>query len=157
MENKPPGSPELAILSFQGGFHGRLFGSLSTTCSKPIHKVQIASIKTTLISWLTFLFCVLSAQLDIPAFDWPKAPFPKIRYPLDRYESENAREEQRCLEEVGLKCRSPIIIIALYLILYYYNVHLWRWGNLLGAQVDKRTPHTCCRSYCWADSGRRGR
>jgi 4-aminobutyrate aminotransferase/(S)-3-amino-2-methylpropionate transaminase len=76
MQNLPPGSPELSILSFQGGFHGRLFGSLTTTCSKPIHKV------------------------DIPAFDWPKAPFPKIKYPLDKYEAENRKEEDRCLEEV---------------------------------------------------------
>lgn len=44
MENKAPGSPELAILSFKSGFHGRLFGSLSATRSKAIHKVcQIVS------------------------------------------------------------------------------------------------------------------
>jgi 4-aminobutyrate aminotransferase/(S)-3-amino-2-methylpropionate transaminase len=40
MNNQKPGSPELAILSFKGGFHGRLFGALSTTRSKPIHKVK---------------------------------------------------------------------------------------------------------------------
>ena len=38
MQNEAPGSPELAILSFERGFHGRLFASGSTTCSKPIHK-----------------------------------------------------------------------------------------------------------------------
>lgn len=75
MVNQSPGAPELSILSFTSAFHGRLFGSLSTTRSKPIHK------------------------LDIPAFDWPRAPFPSSKYPLDQYEAENAAEEQRCLDE----------------------------------------------------------
>ncbi|KAF5093216.1 hypothetical protein D0Z03_002504 [Geotrichum reessii] len=76
MANAQPGSPELSILSFESAFHGRLFGSLSTTRSKPIHK------------------------LDIPAFNWPKAPFPKLQYPLEKFEKENAEEEARCLAEV---------------------------------------------------------
>lgn len=73
MENKAPGSPNLVILSFDKGFHGRLFGSLSTTRSKAIHK------------------------LDIPAFQWPKAPFPKLRYPLHEFVRENRQEEEHCL------------------------------------------------------------
>lgn len=76
MENKAPGSPQLAILSFKGAFHGRLFGSLSTTRSKPIHK------------------------LDFPAFSWPAVPFPKLRYPLEKFEYENTEEEDRCLREL---------------------------------------------------------
>ena len=76
MINQAPGSPHYSILSFQGGFHGRLFVSLSTTRSKAIHK------------------------LDIPAFEWPCAPFPKLKYPLDTHAEENAREEARCLEAV---------------------------------------------------------
>ena len=75
MNNQSPGSPEYSILSFRHGFHGRLFGSLSTTRSKPIHK------------------------LDIPAFDWPQAPFPSLKYPLSEHEADNAAEEKRCLEE----------------------------------------------------------
>ena len=75
MNNQAPGAPPLSILSFRSAFHGRLFGSLSTTRSKPIHK------------------------LDIPAFDWPQAPFPSLKYPLPQYEAENAAEEKRCLEE----------------------------------------------------------
>ncbi|KAJ8140399.1 hypothetical protein OXX80_004595 [Metschnikowia pulcherrima] len=75
MENKAPGSPDRVILSFDKGFHGRLFGSLSTTRSKAIHK------------------------LDIPAFKWPKAPFPTLKYPLNEHVKENAEEEQRCLDE----------------------------------------------------------
>lgn len=74
MANQAPGSPHLSIMSFTHGFHGRLFGSLSTTRSRPIHK------------------------LDIPAFDWPQAPFPTLQYPLHEHEAENAAEEQRCLE-----------------------------------------------------------
>lgn len=65
----------MSILSFKSAFHGRLFGSLSTTRSKPIHK------------------------LDIPAFDWPQAPFPHMRYPLSEHTAENAEEEARCLAE----------------------------------------------------------
>ncbi|KAI9864953.1 MAG: 4-aminobutyrate transaminase [Vezdaea acicularis] len=75
MSNQAPGAPNLSILSFKNAFHGRLFGSLSTTRSKPIHK------------------------LDIPAFNWPQAPFPLLKYPLDQHTAENAAEEQRCLEE----------------------------------------------------------
>ena len=76
MMNKAPGSPNYSILSFEGGFHGRLFGSLSATRSKAIHK------------------------LDIPAFDWPCAPFPKLRYPLHAHAEENAKEEAHCLQAV---------------------------------------------------------
>ncbi|RCK67796.1 4-aminobutyrate aminotransferase [Candida viswanathii] len=76
MENKLPGASDMSILSFDKGFHGRLFGSLSTTRSKAIHK------------------------LDIPAFPWPKAPFPKLKYPLSEYETENRDEEQGCLYEL---------------------------------------------------------
>jgi 4-aminobutyrate aminotransferase / (S)-3-amino-2-methylpropionate transaminase len=76
MLNHAPGSPRLSILSFTSAFHGRLFGSLSTTRSKPVHK------------------------LDIPAFDWPQAPFPALKYPLEQHAEENAAEEQRCLVEV---------------------------------------------------------
>ncbi|KAI5285322.1 hypothetical protein KEM54_000656 [Ascosphaera aggregata] len=75
MANTAPGSPQLSIMSFKSAFHGRLFGSLSTTRSKPIHKI------------------------DIPAFDWPQAPFPQLKYPLDQFAAENAAEEQRCLAE----------------------------------------------------------
>lgn len=75
MNNQKPGSPELSILSFESSFHGRTFGSLSSTRSKPIHKV------------------------DIPAFNWPKAPFPKLQYPLEDNVQANKDEEARCLEE----------------------------------------------------------
>ncbi|KAK4175016.1 putative 4-aminobutyrate aminotransferase [Triangularia setosa] len=77
MLNQSPGaSQNLSILSFKTGFHGRLFGSLSTTRSKPIHK------------------------LDIPAFDWPQATFPQLKYPLDKHAKENAAAEKAALEEV---------------------------------------------------------
>lgn len=76
MDNKSPGTSQLSILSFKSAFHGRLFGSLSTTRSKPIHK------------------------LDVPAFDWPQATFPQLKYPLDQYAAENAAAEQASLDEV---------------------------------------------------------
>ncbi len=40
MKNQAPGSPALSVLSFTSAFHGRLFGSLSATRSKAIHKVR---------------------------------------------------------------------------------------------------------------------
>src|SRR5205814_1327108 len=76
MNNQAPGSPDLSIMSFKTAFHGRLFATLSTTRSKPIHKI------------------------DIPAFNWPQASFPQLRYPLEEHVEENAAEEARCLAEV---------------------------------------------------------
>lgn len=76
MNNQSPGASQLSILSFKTGFHGRLFGSLSTTRSKPIHK------------------------LDIPAFDWPQATFPQLKYPLEEHVEENRAAEKAALEEV---------------------------------------------------------
>ncbi|KYK61442.1 4-aminobutyrate aminotransferase [Drechmeria coniospora] len=76
MRNEAPGSPNLSILSFKGSFHGRLFGTLSCTRSKPIHKI------------------------DIPAFDWPQATFPQLKYPLEQHAEENAKAEQASIDEV---------------------------------------------------------
>lgn len=90
LENSKPGSPELAIMSFANSFHGRGFGSLSTTRSKAVHK------------------------LDIPAFNWPKAPFPALKYPLDKYAEENKAEEERCLkavEDLILTWSSPVTAV----------------------------------------------
>ena len=76
MLNQAPGSPQMSILSFKTAFHGRLFGSLSTTRSKPIHK------------------------LDIPAFDWPQATFPLLKYPLEDNVAENKKAEEEALADV---------------------------------------------------------
>ncbi|CAD6923216.1 unnamed protein product [Tilletia controversa] len=76
MKNQAPGSPQMSIISFGQGFHGRLFGSLSTTRSKAIHKV------------------------DIPAFDWPAVPWPAVLYPLEENASENQKAEQDTLAQV---------------------------------------------------------
>ena len=76
MKNQAPGSPDLAILSFKGSFHGRSFASLSATRSKAVHK------------------------LDIPSFNWPQASFPQLQYPLGVHVNENKSEENRCLQEV---------------------------------------------------------
>lgn len=76
MMNQLPGTPQFSILSFKGAFHGRTLGSLSTTHSKYIHKI------------------------DIPAFDWPTASFPAYKYPLDENIRENQQEDKRCLAHV---------------------------------------------------------
>nr|ODN95555.1 4-aminobutyrate aminotransferase [Cryptococcus depauperatus CBS 7855] len=92
MLNHSPGSPQLSVLSFKSGFHGRLFGSLSATRSKAIHKV------------------------DIPAFDWPSAVFPSLKYPLQDHVAENKAEEKRCLEEyeqilINSKLTNPVAAV----------------------------------------------
>lgn len=76
MKNQPPGSPDVSVLSFEGAFHGRTLGSLSTTRSKAIHK------------------------LDVPAFHWPVTPFPMYRYPLEENKRENDEEDKWCLARV---------------------------------------------------------
>ncbi|XP_073245539.1 4-aminobutyrate aminotransferase, mitochondrial-like [Porites lutea] len=74
MLNQAPGTPPLSILGFDKGFHGRTLGALSTTRSKAM------------------------ARVDIPVFDWPKAPFPYLQYPLEENQRANKAEEERCLE-----------------------------------------------------------
>lgn len=74
--NMPPGSPKLTILSFKGGFHGRTFGALSCTHSKPIHK------------------------LDVPSFEWPIAPYPRYKYPLEKNVQENREQDESCLKQI---------------------------------------------------------
>lgn len=76
MVNQSPGAAKLSIMSLMGGFHGRTFGSLATTHSKPIHK------------------------LDVPSFDWPIANFPKYKYPLEDFQKENAAEDAKSLAYV---------------------------------------------------------
>lgn len=76
MDNRAPGSPALSVLSFRGSFHGRSFGILSCTRSKPMHKV------------------------DFPAFDWPAANFPRYKYPLNENEEYNRKQDSSCLAEV---------------------------------------------------------
>jgi 4-aminobutyrate aminotransferase/(S)-3-amino-2-methylpropionate transaminase len=55
MINQAPGTPNLSVLSFHGGFHGRTAAALTVTHSKAIHK------------------------LDVPLFDWPTADFPRYK------------------------------------------------------------------------------
>ncbi|PWN28623.1 4-aminobutyrate transaminase [Jaminaea rosea] len=91
--NSSPGSPSLSILSFKTGFHGRLFGSLSTTRSKALHKV------------------------DIPAFDWPAVDWPQLRYPLEENEADNRKEEERCIALVEetierWQAKSPVAAVV---------------------------------------------
>lgn len=74
--NKGPACPDLSLMSFKGAFHGRTFGCLATTHTKPVHK------------------------RDVPSMDWPVAPFPKYRYPLDKNVEYNQKEDEKCLKEV---------------------------------------------------------
>jgi len=90
LKNQLPGSPELSILSFEGGFHGRTVGALSTTRTRDIHKI------------------------DIPALNWPAAPFPKLKYPLEQHHKENREEELRCLKRVEeIMLSHPVRVVGL--------------------------------------------
>uniref|UniRef100_A0A183BP13 Gamma-amino-N-butyrate transaminase n=1 Tax=Globodera pallida TaxID=36090 RepID=A0A183BP13_GLOPA len=71
MRNEAPGTPSLAVLGFNGSFHGRSLCMLSITRSKAIHKV------------------------DFPAFDWPVANFPRYLYPLDENKQYNLEQDER--------------------------------------------------------------
>lgn len=92
MKNQSPGSPELAIMSFKRAFHGRLFATASTTCSKPLHK------------------------LDLPSFNWPKAEFPTYKYPLDSNVEANKTEDDRCLKIVEDLLKTWSVPIAAILV-----------------------------------------
>lgn len=76
MRNELPGSPNLGVLSFKSGFHGRMFGSLSTSRTKPVHK------------------------LDMPAFDWPAAEPPRYKYPLEKHEQYNREQDEKSIKNV---------------------------------------------------------
>lgn len=76
LRHEAPGSPNLSILSFKGGFHGRTIGLLSCSNSRPIQGV------------------------DIPSLAWPKADFPVYKYPLEENQTENNAEDERCLAKV---------------------------------------------------------
>lgn len=73
MINQAPGTPNLSVLSFHGGFHGRTAASLACTHSKYIHKI------------------------DVPLAAWPVSDFPRYKYPLDQFTRENDAEDERCL------------------------------------------------------------
>ncbi|VEN62234.1 unnamed protein product [Callosobruchus maculatus] len=74
--NKPPGTPELTIMSFKNAEHGTTLGAMSASHSNALSKV------------------------DIPAFDWPMAEFPKYKYPLDHFESLNKGQDEKCLAQI---------------------------------------------------------
>ncbi|KAI8079519.1 4-aminobutyrate aminotransferase [Gilbertella persicaria] len=93
MKNQAPGSPDdMSILSFTQAFHGRLFGSLTATASKAIHKI------------------------DIPAFDWPKAPFPLLKYPLEDHVEHNQKVEKEALDHVEsliVNAKKPVAAVII--------------------------------------------
>ena len=74
-----PGSPNLGILSFKSGLHGRLFGTLSATRTNPLFK------------------------LDTPAFDWPAADPPRYRWPLEDNSDYNRAQDDASLADVKSK------------------------------------------------------
>lgn len=74
--NQTPGSPQLSILSFIGGLHGRTMAA--SACSHTRWQIK----------------------LDFPVPEWPIATFPNLKYPLEDYVAENKAEENRCLAQI---------------------------------------------------------
>ncbi|KAJ8946957.1 hypothetical protein NQ314_008758 [Rhamnusium bicolor] len=70
LKNQPPGSPNLAILTFKNAHHGHTMGALSASSSNGL------------------------AKLDIPAFHWPQANFPKYKYPLEQFLCYNTNQDR---------------------------------------------------------------
>lgn len=62
MCNSAPGSPDVAILSFSGGFHGRTFATLSATHSKAMHKIDMPAFKWPVCSVSCLLPSLLQAK-----------------------------------------------------------------------------------------------
>lgn len=92
MQNQAPGSPEYSVLSFTSAFHGRLFGSLSATRSKAIHKVGIPAFDC----MSTSPRCVSHTHPRTgPSVSWPA-----VKYPLEEHVQENSEAEAKCLAEV---------------------------------------------------------
>lgn len=74
MTNELPGAKnDYVIMSFMGGFHGRMFGSLSGSRTKAIQKV------------------------DMPMFDWPAAEPPRYKYPLEENTEYNRKQDDDSL------------------------------------------------------------
>ncbi|CAJ0929553.1 unnamed protein product, partial [Mesorhabditis belari] len=75
----PPGSPQLSVMGFHGGLHGRTLALLSVTHSKPIHKV------------------------DMPVLDYPIGDYPRYKYPLEENKEYNDKQDRDCLADVEEK------------------------------------------------------
>ena len=69
-----PEAKDLEIISFEKGFHGRLFSTLTTSHSKAVHRIAV------------------------PLYKWKPALFPNIKHPYHLHEAHNEQEEKRCLE-----------------------------------------------------------
>lgn len=140
LNNRHPGCPELAVLSFKKGFHGRTLGALSATRSNPFHK------------------------LNIPAFDWPAAPFPSLKYPLHKYEQDNRFIEDLCLAETlhiintSNKPISTMIIEPIqseggdnHASNYYFNeLRNMAYNNGITFIVDEVQTGVCSTGTLWA-------
>lgn len=75
LRNSPPGAPNFKVLSFEGGFHGKLLDELS-----------VSDINT---------------DSSMTKHSWPVAPFPKIKWPYEEHLTYNRKEETRCVEETA--------------------------------------------------------
>ena len=71
-----PEAKNLEIISFDKGFHGRLFHTLSTTRTNPYYRI------------------------GIPVHNWRHAIFPSIKFPYYLHEASNAAQEQSSLSHL---------------------------------------------------------
>lgn len=77
MKNEMPGAGnKYVVMSFNNGFHGRLFGSLSSSRTKAMHKV------------------------DVPSFDWPAVDPPIYKHPMTENEEYNRAQDDAALKRI---------------------------------------------------------
>jgi 4-aminobutyrate aminotransferase/(S)-3-amino-2-methylpropionate transaminase len=70
-----PGAPDFACIGFEGGSHGTSLTTMSVSS------------------------CEHDNSHLVNRLNWPIAPFPNIKYPYEEHETENRKEEQRCVEQ----------------------------------------------------------
>ena len=96
MINKAPGTPNLSVLSFHGGFHGRTAASLACTHSKYIHKIDVPLSPWPVASFPRYLILQHIDILICVAFS-TNLTNTRYKYPLEDFIRENTAEDERCL------------------------------------------------------------
>jgi 4-aminobutyrate aminotransferase / (S)-3-amino-2-methylpropionate transaminase len=139
MHNTGVGTPDIQMMSFRKGFHGRTLGALSTTRSSFLHKY------------------------DFPAFPWQMTDFPELKYPLEENIEYNKKEEERCLTllDEKLKTHKKVVGIIVEPILaeggdkhasnyFFQNVRKITEKHGVALIVDEVQTGLACTGKVWA-------
>ena len=117
------------------------------------HPTRPLPARTRLPIAVTFRWCGLLRQIDIPAFNWPSAPFPKLKYPLADNVDANAKEEKRCLEALdAILAKNPVPVVAV-IVEPVQGVCAWLCSPPSCLDVNWCSCR-CCRRACFCCSCR---